>query len=621
MNQDILKQKLSLSFFEINEQGESVKKTGLANNIKFYLLLTFALFFAGLNNSQAQFWLYAKQDGGDNAVHCRDVAADASPLGTGSHYTTGDWGKGNINLSGITLSSKESSFYVAKYKPINTGGIEWAVQGTAMSQEDNDAECRVNKIVVDPAGNSYIIGTYAGVLSVKGQPPLIDEPLQRKPFIAKFDPNGVCLYLRQVSGPTCGVFMGEIAVDDAGNAYVAGAFCGKRTFGAVLGTTLGITLEADGGQDAFPNEDVYIAKFDDKGFLQWVHQAGGTLDDGRHPDLSFEGGVHISASPSGNCYVTAPFRGLGFFGATNYVNGIGLGGAILISKGKEDIFVAQYDTKGNFKWVQQIGSVDDDFPRAIETDASENTYVTGNLTTATDFNGPILSPQPDASGFLAKYNVSGTLQANKLIGGTVNGGLTVDSKNAILYIAGRNDNTATFDGKTFSIGGLPHYIVGYNTDNMTFSWYQHSISRDDISLASDNHKNCYAAGHFFNKALFGNISLSTKFENQFVALLLVSDLPKFGEKQQSIRNGQNDEVTVIDNLPTNEQNIVLYPNPVSDMLKMSKGAKGITVKIINSLSQVMYQGEAFDQKDISGWPSGIYVAIISNGQQIKFIKK
>jgi bacillolysin len=74
-------------------------------------------------------------------------------------------------------------------------------------------------------------------------------------------------------------------------------------------------------------------------------------------------------------------------------------------------------------------------------------------------------------------------------------------------------------------------------------------------------------------------------------------------------------------LPELEPGVVIYPNPVSELLKMSGNTKDVTISIVNISGEVIYKGRAVDQMDISHWSSGLYLATMSNGQRIRFIKK
>src|ERR1700756_5471296 len=73
-----------------------------------------------------------------------------------------------------------------------------------------------------------------------------------------------------------------IAADTNGNIYVAGSFRGTVGFGST-------NLTSAGGSD------IFVAKFDNSGNLQWIQQAGGTNNDQ---------GAAVAVDASGNVFVT-----------------------------------------------------------------------------------------------------------------------------------------------------------------------------------------------------------------------------------------------------------------------------------------------------------------------------
>ena len=123
-----------------------------------------------------------------------------------------------------------------------------------------------------------------------------------------------------------------IAVDGAGNSYVAGSFNGSATFGET-------SVISQGGAD------IFIAKYDNGGNLLWVRSAGGATNDAASA---------VAVDGSGNCYVTGVFQGTATFGNTS-----------LTSAGGPDIFIAKYDSAGNFVWARQAGGSSDDRGYAV----------------------------------------------------------------------------------------------------------------------------------------------------------------------------------------------------------------------------------------------------------------
>jgi len=136
----------------------------------------------------------------------------------------------------------------------------------------------------------------------------------------------------------------------------------------------------------------------------WVEQAGGTdIDIGRA----------IATDGSGNSIVTGEFSGTATFGDTT-----------LTSDGSNDIFIAKYDGDGNFLWVEQAGGTDIDIGRAIATDGSGNSIVTGEFRgTATFGDTTLTSVGSSFDIFIAKYDGDGNFLWVVQAGGLGGGGL------------------------------------------------------------------------------------------------------------------------------------------------------------------------------------------------------
>ncbi|MDH3443029.1 MAG: SBBP repeat-containing protein, partial [Deltaproteobacteria bacterium] len=153
----------------------------------------------------------------------------------------------------------------------------------------------------------------------------------------------------------------SLTADGLGDVYVTGLFNGSATFG--LGEANQTTLNSAGG------DDVFVAKLDFNGLLQWVTRAGGTGTDG---------GFGIAVDGLGNSYVTGFFNGITHPGTATF----GLGEAnetTLISAGDRDIFVAKYGSNGLLQWAKGAGAggPSTDQGMSLALDGAGGVYVSG----------------------------------------------------------------------------------------------------------------------------------------------------------------------------------------------------------------------------------------------------
>jgi hypothetical protein len=140
----------------------------------------------------------------------------------------------------------------------------------------------------------------------------------------------------------------SVAVDEVGNVYVAGTF-----YGPTLTTTCG-----DQALVAFGGLDIFLAKFDPQGKLEWA-VTGGSEDD--------DEASGVAVSPNGKVVVVVGhFSGVGDFG-----------GVPLTAKGKNDGFVAKLDSNGKLNWVRGLGGTLEDKLKSVVLTNSGDILVAG----------------------------------------------------------------------------------------------------------------------------------------------------------------------------------------------------------------------------------------------------
>ena len=158
---------------------------------------------------------------------------------------------GSTNL----LRSVAQDAFVARYN--RAGTLLWVRQGGGAVNDD------ARGIAVDGRGNAYVTGGFGEVATFSQF--TMKSAGQGDVFVAKYDPDGQLLWVRQAGGSEADLGRG-IALDSAANVYVTGYFSGAASF---EGTRL-----VSGG-----SSDVFLAKYDADGNLLWARSAGGTNSD------------------------------------------------------------------------------------------------------------------------------------------------------------------------------------------------------------------------------------------------------------------------------------------------------------------------------------------------------
>ncbi len=299
------------------------------------------VFVAKLDGNGAIKW--AVSGGGTNG----DVAARVVLDSAGNSYITGTFGccpaTGGTAVFGSTklTSNGSQDLFVAKLD--SSGKFVWAA-GAGGPKTDTG-----KGLAVDGAGNSYVTGTCKGTATFGANTATAKGSVEM--YVAKLDSSGSFGWVTVVSTPTDGSKGYGIAVDSAGNSYVAGSFGGIATFGS---TTL------PGGIS-----DLVVAKLDSKGSFVWAVKAGELINQ--------ESARDIALDSVGNSYITGYF-GYGVPNATAT-----FGTTTLTSKGKRDVYAAKLDNAGNFIWAYGAGGADSDIGHGIVVDGKGAAYVTGHF--------------------------------------------------------------------------------------------------------------------------------------------------------------------------------------------------------------------------------------------------
>ena len=226
----------------------------------------------------------------------------------------------------------------------------------------------------------------------------------------------------------------QIAVDSAGNSYVAGSFDSSNCpFGNIILTN---TLKA-----VYPPWDGFLAKYDTSGKIQWAVKFGGTNDDK---------GDGLAVDAQSNCYVT------GWFESTNFY----IGNVTLTNYapyGNPCLFVAKYNSSGQLLWAQGAGPGYFSAGVNIVVDTGGNSYVAGYFAETNQFGGSTLASQGIRNIVLLKYDANGNQLWVKPAGGSPGadtpGGLALDSGNNIYLLANIRSTNAAFGNFTFSVAG------------------------------------------------------------------------------------------------------------------------------------------------------------------------
>lgn len=239
-------------------------------------------YLAKLSPTGAWQWVTHVGADGYNSVDFRDLAVDAAGNCYLAGYIIGQMSFGPTTLNAPVGPSFLNRGFVAKLSP--SGNWLWAVPAGSVVNPNSSG---INKIALDGSGNAYVTGEALGYTLDFGTITLTTTTARRRIFVAKLDAAGTWLWAMQTGGTNIEASNG-IAVDNAGNAYVTGAFLNSTSFDAV-------TLTGVPSGTMYGVYDAFVVKLASAGAVQWAVRAGGESDDkGQAIALDGRGGVYLT---------------------------------------------------------------------------------------------------------------------------------------------------------------------------------------------------------------------------------------------------------------------------------------------------------------------------------------
>jgi hypothetical protein len=315
------------------------------------------IFVAKLNGATGAV-TWAKSMGGSGADQAFGIGLDPSGnvYTAGSFSNTADFDPG-INVANLTSVSNSDDIFISKLD--NNGNYIWA-KGIGGNGNDGALAATVNSTGIYITGefeNTVDFDPGAGVTSYTSNGGW-------DIFAARYDLSGNMIWAGGIGANIRDAGYG-ITADGSGNAYVTGAFQNQADFDPGPGT-LNLTPSANA------NYDIFVAKFNSNGTLNWAKNFGDNGD-----DL----GQSIALDGAGNVYSMGSFKKTVDFDP-------GAGTANLTFLGNGDIYILKLTNAGNFGSVTQIGgpSNDDSKGGAITVNSENNVYLTGAYRGNTDFD-------------------------------------------------------------------------------------------------------------------------------------------------------------------------------------------------------------------------------------------
>ena len=226
-----------------------------------------------------------------------------------------------------------------------------------------------------------------------------------------------------------------------------------------------------GGTDSIGQggDDILLVKRDPEGAVQWQRILGGTNTDRANS---------VAIDSSDNVYA---------LGISN-------------SEGATGFLLAKYNSSGTIEWQRLLGGSASDVGKSVAIDGSDNIYVVG----ITSSEGP-----GSSSLLLAKYNISGTVQWQRVLGGSSSedgSSINFDSSGNV-YVFGQTNSEGS---------GLNDFLLAKYNSSGTIQWqrvFGGVASEVGESVAIDASDNIYVLGKTNLQATFGDGFLLAKYNS------------------------------------------------------------------------------------------------------------
>lgn len=336
----------------------------------FFLLLI----ISGTARAQNLEWVH--QLGDQNRCISHDLTIDSAS----NVYTVGTF-RGTIDfdpdpMDSLVLSATgNADLFLSKHD--SSGSLLWAYAFSSSLDYELG-----RKVATDAEGNVYVCGLFRGIMDV--DPDTSTFTLQDSglvdAFILKLDSAGALLWAKNIGRGAATVSPAGLAVGPDDFIYLTGYF----TDTVDLDPGPGTDLFFGGGAFSF-TELGFVGKYDSNGNYVWGRKFGGEHSQSMRT-------VSLSADPFGNVFVGGQFKGRQDFDG-------GPDSLILVSTGKDDLFLTKLNPQGNINWIRQYLGSSDRFLTDMTCDYQGNIYLTGR------FNGFFdIDPGPATDSLLGVVN-------------------------------------------------------------------------------------------------------------------------------------------------------------------------------------------------------------------------
>lgn len=294
-------------------------------------------------------WVRSAGGGSDDTGRDVSTLPDGTSVITGSIYG-GIFGVGEPNETYL-LGFGRADIFLAKYG--SDGRLQWAVRAGGDQDESSTS-------VSTTSNDSILLTGYLASSATFGpgepnETTLTPGANKRSSFLALYNPDGTLAWAIQAVEAES-VIANSVSTLQGNAAVLIGNFYGSAVFGA--GEVNEKTLHSQG------LGDVFVAKYNATGTIEWATSAGGS---------SADEGLSAFPLPDGSSLATGYFQDNALFGDGENNE------TFLLSAGSWDAFLARYGPDGTLVWARRVGGPGDDRGRGISAIPYHSVFLTGSF--------------------------------------------------------------------------------------------------------------------------------------------------------------------------------------------------------------------------------------------------
>ena len=311
---------------------------------------------------------------GNSALAISGIKHDA----IGNVYLAGNF-QGSIGFSnGTHLDGYKfcQNKFLAKFS--NNGLFMWGEQIICY----NEYSTLENRITIDENNNIYLTGDFRLDTLKLNNGKYLTLLGEHDSYIAKYNSNGLCQSVTQISGKKGYVITKSLALDSYNNLIIVGISISDTV---IFGN--GKKLKSEGNKFAF------ISKYDEKGTCLWAEKI---CFNSSNIDI-----YEVKVDDANNIYIIGNYSS----DSLKFNNG-----KILFKEYNQGTgFIAKFNNSGICQWAEQISSYGEAIIFGLSLDKSNNLYIAGFFKASITLNnGKILKLGGYDDAFIARYTQNST---------------------------------------------------------------------------------------------------------------------------------------------------------------------------------------------------------------------